>query len=73
MATHSAAFGDSILRTTVSMSKFPQGLSRLEYQVCPSTEDGHMLMLHGGKLQKCKGSLGGQRSSFCTEGHGDTC
>lgn len=57
MTAHLTAIGDSIMGTTGSMSKFPHGMSRLEYQVQPSTEDGNMLMLHGGKLQKGKASL----------------
>lgn len=57
MTAHLTAIEDNILGTTGSMSKFPQGMSRLEYQVHPSTEDGNMLMLHGGKLQKGKASL----------------
>lgn len=57
MTAHLTAIGDSIMGTTGSMSKFPHGMSRLEYQVQPSTEDGNMLMPHGGKLQKGKASL----------------
>lgn len=70
--THLTAIGDIILGTIGSMSKFPQGMSRLEYQVHPSSEDGNMLTLHG-KLQKGKASLWGQKSSFCTGGHRGTC